>query len=257
MSDVFLKQTESTEAPQDLPHIKNNLLNLWRNVLGCKGWEILEDLNLLCLKSPATVPNLNICWGIDSSEALEAARLFFDGRTFGYIVEDVEKQCTFKVPSINKSRIVEMILTETNHSQHKTSSFPIKRVQSNADIDVWAELSNQIFGLSIEDAQTFLHPIATVPGASFFIAIKEDSPIGIGHIYIDQNGLAGLSSIGVLEQYRRQGIGRDIMGYCIDYCLSHNAQFVTLHASELGLKLYETLNFKPIRHSEFLIIAGE
>jgi GNAT superfamily N-acetyltransferase len=46
-------------------------------------------------------------------------------------------------------------------------------------------------------------------------------------------------------EYRRRGIARQIMRTLVEWCRSEGLARVTLHASEDGRHLYESLGFKP------------
>ena len=46
-------------------------------------------------------------------------------------------------------------------------------------------------------------------------------------------------------EYRRRGIARQIMQTMIDWCKQQNFARITLHASDDGRHLYETLGFEP------------
>ncbi len=47
------------------------------------------------------------------------------------------------------------------------------------------------------------------------------------------------------EQFRRQGIARRLMQTMIEWCRKEGFVYVTLHASEKGRHLYESLGFEP------------
>ena len=45
--------------------------------------------------------------------------------------------------------------------------------------------------------------------------------------------------------YRRRGLARRLMNAILDYCRKQNIHVVSLHASDEGRGLYESLGFKP------------
>ena len=47
------------------------------------------------------------------------------------------------------------------------------------------------------------------------------------------------------EEFRRRGIARRIMQAMLDWCRSEGYQTVSLHASQFGRPLYESLGFQP------------
>ena len=47
------------------------------------------------------------------------------------------------------------------------------------------------------------------------------------------------------QEYRRQGLARDLMRTCLDWCRTSGIRAVILHASDEGRALYESLGFTP------------
>lgn len=45
--------------------------------------------------------------------------------------------------------------------------------------------------------------------------------------------------------YRRQGLARKLMQQCLDECSARGITIVSLHASETGKLLYDTMGFQP------------
>lgn len=85
--------------------------------------------------------------------------------------------------------------------------------------------------------------------------VDSQSKIGIaaGGLVIDQHpptssnfsGKQGyVMNLVVIEEYRRQGIGKMIMETIIEWLKSQHIEKITLYASEMGLSLYQELGFK-------------
>lgn len=85
--------------------------------------------------------------------------------------------------------------------------------------------------------------------------VDSPSKIGIaaGGLVIDQHpptssnfsGKHGyVMNLVVIEEYRRQGIGKMIMETIIKWLKSEHIEKITLYTSEMGLHLYEELGFK-------------
>ena len=85
--------------------------------------------------------------------------------------------------------------------------------------------------------------------------VDSQSKIGIaaGGLVIDQHpptssnfsGKQGYAmNLVVIEEYRRQGIGKMIMETIIEWLKSQHIEKITLYASEMGLSLYQELGFK-------------
>jgi len=56
---------------------------------------------------------------------------------------------------------------------------------------------------------------------------------------------ASILNVYVYPEYRRRGIGRQIMRAMIEWCREAGFNYVSLHASEDGRALYESLGFEP------------
>lgn len=46
-------------------------------------------------------------------------------------------------------------------------------------------------------------------------------------------------------EHRRQGLARQVVQAALDWSAAHEIRFVSLHASEFGKSLYESMGFKP------------
>jgi GNAT superfamily N-acetyltransferase len=235
--------------------IRLNLLDLVKNLLKPGAF---QEGDVLCLKTPTMAPNLNICWGLSGPEDLQKARTFYKGKTFGYIEEDVSIPCSFSFPAQISVEIIEMILTKPVSFQeplHPTCK--INLIENDEGVKVWAALAEKIFSLNPTDGIAFVGPASRLAGADFFVAYENETPVGIGHVYLDENGLACIFSIGVCEEFRRQGIGTALMKWSINRAIHKKARSIALHASQEGLKLYETLGFRSLRTSRFSISLPE
>jgi ribosomal protein S18 acetylase RimI-like enzyme len=232
--------------------IRNNFLHLWQRLAGQQGWDILIEDDLVCLKSPANIPNLNISYGINSSYHLDKAAKFFKGKKFAYIKEDIEEKSIFDFKKEVTVNITEMFIS--NYQKKNKNSFVITSITSEDDLAIWAEIASPVFGMEREEIKKYNDVVSKLDNAWFFLAYDENIPVGTGHIYIDDQDLAYISTIGVLEANRRKGIGTAIMEECIDFSFKNGAKYVGLHASEMGINLYKNMGFEQIKVSEFSII---
>jgi len=67
----------------------------------------------------------------------------------------------------------------------------------------------------------------------------------IGYIVADEGGC--IVSFAILEEYRKQGFGRNLMSYCLDHMkkLGHKKIILRVKVSNVGaLKLYLSMGFK-------------
>lgn len=61
----------------------------------------------------------------------------------------------------------------------------------------------------------------------------------------------------VEPEYRRQGIARRLMQTMIDWCRAQGFPHVSLHASDEGRPLYESLGFKPTTEMRLKLTSPE
>lgn len=79
--------------------------------------------------------------------------------------------------------------------------------------------------------------------AKFLIAKKEDKIIGVGGLFLFQH-VASVGYMGVLAEYRGQGIGTSIFRNLMDIAISSGIKTVMLYASKLGEPIYEKFGFR-------------
>lgn len=79
--------------------------------------------------------------------------------------------------------------------------------------------------------------------AKFLIAEKGDKIIGVGGLFLFQQ-VASVGYMGVLEDYRGQGIGTSIFKKLMDITLSLGIKSVMLYASKFGEPIYKKYGFR-------------
>ena len=67
----------------------------------------------------------------------------------------------------------------------------------------------------------------------------------LSHPYDQQCRQATVLNMYVYPEFRRQGLARQLMQTMISWCREHGFVQVSLHASQQGRPLYESLGFKP------------
>ena len=68
-----------------------------------------------------------------------------------------------------------------------------------------------------------------------------------------RRGLVYVHSVYTEQAYRRTGLARRILNAMIDYCGDNGWPRISLHASELGRRLYEDLGFKPTNEMRLIV----
>ncbi len=79
--------------------------------------------------------------------------------------------------------------------------------------------------------------------AKFLIAEKKDKIIGVGGLFLFQH-VGSVGYMGVLADYRRQGIGTEIFNNLMNLAISSGIKTIVLYASKLGEPIYEKYGFR-------------
>ncbi len=112
--------------------------------------------------------------------------------------------------------------------------------QSQADVDFGMKMKNHVKWNQIpSDWVRFMD----FDPEGCFIAEMDGAPVGTGTVTTYGTKVAWIGMIIVDENYRRHGIGRQIMLACMDYCKRKKIEVPKLDATPLGNKLYLTLGF--------------
>jgi ribosomal protein S18 acetylase RimI-like enzyme len=92
--------------------------------------------------------------------------------------------------------------------------------------------------------------IKTLIKGSFAFAVVVDTEvkktIGMGRILSDGVSDAYLQDLVILPQYRGRGIGKKLVQFLLDYCLSQKIYWISLISEPNQDKFYLSLGFKPM-----------
>ena len=119
----------------------------------------------------------------------------------------------------------------------------IIRRMSAADIPFAAEIERLCFVHPWSEQS--INEEMSKENSVFLMAFEDETPIGyVGLSTILDEGYMG--NLGVVEEYRRKGIGRALMNELINECKAMDSAFVTLEvraSNTPAVKLYESLGF--------------
>ena len=119
----------------------------------------------------------------------------------------------------------------------------IIRRMSAADIPFAAEIERLCFVHPWSEQS--INEEMSKENSVFLMAFEDETPIGyVGLSTILDEGYMG--NLGVIEKYRRKGIGRALMNELINECKAMDSAFVTLEvraSNTPAVKLYESLGF--------------
>jgi len=126
--------------------------------------------------------------------------------------------------------------------QEKTlSNLKLLAVSSGQDIKTWTDIAEQSFMYEID--QSVIENIAINPDIKLLTAYLNDVPVATALLFTTDN-IVGIHQVGVLAQYRGQGIARKLIQDVIKLCNEAPNRYITLQASSAGESLYKSLGFK-------------
>jgi ribosomal protein S18 acetylase RimI-like enzyme len=89
----------------------------------------------------------------------------------------------------------------------------------------------------------------------FYAVFDNDNPVGFVAIKVHNNYTAEICVMGVLKEYHRHGIGKQLVHACVEYCLSNSIEFLTVKTLDESREcesyrktrlFYQSLGFKPL-----------
>ena len=127
-----------------------------------------------------------------------------------------------------------------------TEELELKIVSTKEDLMHWGRLTSKIYDEC--DADFIYESFKVDVGkkhATYFIFYKGSNPVGVSQV-IRGAGYSAVYWVGVLNEYRKQGYGTELVKQSLNYEISHKRNKFMLTASELGLIIYKKLDFKPM-----------
>lgn len=124
------------------------------------------------------------------------------------------------------------------------SAFPEKShltyelVNNHSAAKLWTAIFSSAFGYLVND-DILLH---TGNEIKYYLAFHQGQPVGTAILYITDN-IAGIHSVGIIPEMRRQGLAGDIMHFILNKAIQAGAEYATLQASAMGKGLYFQLGF--------------
>lgn len=139
-----------------------------------------------------------------------------------------------------------MVLSSLDDIPDRSPSVDIRAVRDPEEIDEIAELTVQNTDMPIDTARLIV-PRSMISDDAFvpLIARVDGRPVGRGLLFLD-DGVAGVYNVGVIEAYRRRGIGEAITWEILRAGREAGADIGVLQASEMGYPLYERMGFETI-----------
>ncbi|GFD96445.1 hypothetical protein KUL156_47150 [Alteromonas sp. KUL156] len=113
-----------------------------------------------------------------------------------------------------------------------------KRVKNKEEAGIWSNAFFKAFNYEISTA-TILKTKETIP---YYLVYFEQELVGTIILYTI-NTVAGLHSLGILPEKRKQGFATEIMRHTLNKAIDNNLSLATLQASEMAKEMYLKLGF--------------
>ena len=89
--------------------------------------------------------------------------------------------------------------------------------------------------------------------ARFLIAVKDENIIGLGGVFLFQK-VASIGYMGVLPEYRGQGVGSEIFKKLMEIAKNSGCNSVNLYASKLGEPIYKKYGFQGSYYANLYLL---
>lgn len=98
----------------------------------------------------------------------------------------------------------------------------------------------------------------------FYAAFENDKPIGFAALKIHNPYTAEVYVMGILEEFHKQGIGKELMNHCVEFSAEKEMEFLTVKTLDKSREsksyektrlFYEAMGFKPLE--VFPLLWGE
>lgn len=116
-----------------------------------------------------------------------------------------------------------------------------KQIQTNQELDEAHYIRRTVF-MEEQNVPEDVEWDEYEDSATHFICRLGDKAVGTARISFFGNS-AKLERVAVLKEYRRQGIGRAIMDYLIEYSKQKSAETIYSHVQLHARKFYEKMDF--------------
>jgi GNAT superfamily N-acetyltransferase len=141
-----------------------------------------------------------------------------------------------------------MAISLANCPAPRTVSAEIVEVASEDQVADWTRTCTAAFGF--DDALSgWWHELFTsIPFGGttplrHFLAYLDGEPVGTASAFVE-DGVVGLASVGVREEYRRQGIGSAITLAALETARNQGCRLGVLFSSPMAMPMYEGLGFR-------------
>lgn len=146
-----------------------------------------------------------------------------------------------------------MVLTSLDELPSNEVTTDISTVSNTDELDEYVEVAATVFGMSKDKVrQTNPPSLLDDDEMSVFVGRVDGQPVACGRL-VRSGDVAGVYAIGVVEEFRRRGIGEAMTWEVLRAGREAGCQVGVLQSSEMAYSLYERMGFETVvnyRHFE-------
>ncbi|MBL4827918.1 MAG: GNAT family N-acetyltransferase [Spongiibacteraceae bacterium] len=117
----------------------------------------------------------------------------------------------------------------------------MKSINSEEDIERWISIAEASFAYEIDSS--VIHQVANDDNVKLLMACVDNCPVATALLF-KTGEVIGVHQLGVLKEYRGQGIARQLMHDVINLSVGWSGRYLSLQASKDGEALYQSLGFQ-------------
>ncbi|MFN8769600.1 MAG: hypothetical protein ACK5Z5_00765 [Neisseriaceae bacterium] len=221
---------------------QQNFKEIIQKMVLVPGWEILEQGNLLALKSPVPAPLVNMVWGNVTEKHYANVMDFYKGAEFYWLLDldqvnnipDKLKHLFIKQGKYLK--FPEMFLNL--HNYIKPANFPgvdIIIPKTKDELQIWTKTAISTLDIKETDFQQFFYPLIDLVNSIPLLLYYNGQP-------------AGIYTMSTKEKFRRKSVGSAAIHACLKIAKSYDLKYAVLYASKLGMYLYKAVGFEVAQY---------
>ena len=242
---------------------EKNLLQFWKKMPSSSGFECLEADNFTCIKGPSKLPWSHYAWGEMTLENIEMASTFFKDQPLIWYLNNkqVANPALYKQIGLSElggfpDMVIQLI--DWNKSDWN-SRITVDVVKTSKQLEQWILVCSESFGMDLALMSAYIDPIfkearGGKSNITFFLGLVDGEPAGVS-INSGGNLQSTIVWVGVLEKYRRQGLGRAMVESCLDVAKSTGSTSAMLNSFAAGKHLYETIGFTV--ESDYIVYSND
>jgi len=141
----------------------------------------------------------------------------------------------------NQLVVMNLVLEQSVNSPIGKTHSKIVKLSREDDAIKWSQGCGQAFGYEID--ASVIQSLLNNPNASVFAYFIDDKIAGTAISYLSGDTL-GIHQLGTVPSFRKMGIALALMEHLLEQASNQKCRFVSLQASQAGLRMYEKLGFQ-------------